>query len=119
MKKIILIAVLILTIVLAFFVLRPKNVTEKSCQKVHGIVTEIDEGGVKDATIKLSSNDTLFYINRAFENKFTLSELRNKLLNKEVIIYYIKNSSILSTNQNHSQQIRKMEVEKKMFYTEF
>ena len=117
MKKIVLIGVLILTIVIAFFVLRPKNVTEKSCRKVHGIVTEINEGGVKDATFKLSANDTLFYINRAFENKFSLSQLRSEILNKEVIIYYKKNSSFL--NSNGSQQIRKLKVGEKIFYTEF
>ena len=117
MKKIVLIAFFVLTILLAFFVLRQKNVTENSCRKVHGIVTDINEGGVKDATFKLSENDTLFYINRAFENKFTLSQLRNEILNKEVIIYYKKNSTFLSSNG--SQQIRKLKVGEKIFYTEF
>lgn len=117
MKKIIVISVLILTIAIAFFVLRQKNVTEKSCQKVYGIVTEISEGGVKDASFKLFQNDTLFYINRAFENKFTLSQLRNEILNKEVTIYYKRTSSFLSSNG--SQQIRKLKVGEKIFYTEF
>ena len=117
MKKIILIGVLLLTIVIAFFVLRPKNVAENNCQKVHGIVTEINEGGVEDATFKLAKNDTLFYINRAFENKFTLRQLRNEILNKDVTIYYMKHSSFLSSNG--SQQIRKLKVGNKIYYTEF
>ena len=117
MKKIVLIGVLILTVAITYFVLKPINVTEESCQKVHGRVTEINEGGVKDATFKLSENDTLFYINRAFENKFSLSQLRSQILNKEVIIYYKKNLSFL--NSNGSQQIRKLKVGEKIFYTEF
>lgn len=117
MKKTVLTGVLFLTIVITFLALKPTNVTEASCQEVHGIVTEIGEGGVKDATFKLSNNDTLFYINSAFENKFSLSQLRNEILHKEVIIYYKKNSSFL--NSNGSQQIRKLKVGEQLYYTEF
>ena len=73
MKKTVLISVLILTIVTAIFALKSKNVTENSCVKIYGIVTEINEGGLKDATFKLGDNDTLFYINRALEKQFTLN----------------------------------------------
>ena len=102
---------------LAFFVLKPTTVSEKSCQKITGIVTEVNEGGVKDATFKLSENETLFYINRALEDKFTIKQLRQEILNKQVTIYFVKKSSFLSSIK--SQQIRKMKVGKNMFYTEF
>ena len=117
MKKVIGIGSLILILLLTFFALKPNNVSEKSCQKVSGVVTHINEAGVNDATFKLAGNETSFYINRALENKFTLNQLQNEILNKEVTIYFVKNSSFL--NPKESQQIRKMEIGKEAFYTEF
>ena len=117
MKKIILFIVLILTIVISFFAIKKNEVNEESCRKVSGKVTEINEDGIKDATFKLSKNDTLYYINRGLENKFSLNELRKEIMNKEVTIYYVENNNFLSSIQ--SQQIRKLEIGKKTLYSEF
>ncbi|NHM08327.1 hypothetical protein G4D82_13950 [Flavobacterium sp. CYK-4] len=117
MKKVIAIGSLILILLLTFFALKPNGVSEKSCQKVSGVVTQINEGGVNDAVFKLAGNESSFYINRALENKFTLDQLQNEILNKEVTIYFVKNSSFL--NPQESQQIRKMEIGEEAFYTEF
>ena len=117
MKKVIVIGSLILIILLTFFALKSKNVSEKSCQKISGVVTQINKGGVNDVTFNLAGNETIFYINRALENNFTLDQLKNEILDKEVTFYFVKNSSFLSYRE--SQQIRKMKVGNKTYYTEF
>jgi hypothetical protein len=89
----------------------------KNLVKISGVVTQINKGGVNDVTFKLTGNETLFYINRALENDFTLDQLKHEILNKEVTFYYVKNSSFL--NYKESQQIRKMKVGKEAYYTEF
>lgn len=94
-------------------------VSEKNCKVSHGIVKDITEGGVNDAVFHLSDNDTVFYINRALENGFSLGQLKKDAENKKVSIYYIPSSSILSITPIQSQNIYRIDVGEKVLYSKF
>ncbi len=125
MKKYLRIAVLSISTlsivaIATFFILEYKavEVPENECKIIEGKVVEISEGGIKDAVFKLDGNETIFYINRGLEKKYTLAELEQKILEKKVRIYFSNHKSILDRN-NKVKHIRKLELENQTFYTEF
>lgn len=79
-------------VVLAFCVLIfrpvpiPSNISE--CHKVVGVVMKIGEGGTNDIKFRIKDEQTVFYINRGMEYGLTIAELEDKLVGKEVTLYY-------------------------------
>ena len=76
-------------------------------------VDTIYEGGVKDVAFK-EHGGQMAYINRALENGYTLQELREKTLNKEVTLHLAKTITGSFTNS-----IVQLVVENDTIYTEF
>jgi hypothetical protein len=64
--------------------LRPKKnwVTER------GVVAEMYQTGFKDLVLKLKGQAESYYIDGALDGDVSLSELKEKLLNKSVVIQY-------------------------------
>lgn len=61
---------------------------ESDCVKISGVVESIREGGDKDIVFKIQDQKTQFYINRGLEQGFTIDELKDRLIGKNVTILY-------------------------------
>jgi hypothetical protein len=124
MKKVITtigtVAVSVLSLLVILFIsieYKATEVPEDQCKIAEGVVTEINEGGIKDVVISLGG-EKKFYINRGLDSKFELNVLQNEIVGKRVKISYSDHQSILANN-NSSHHIRKMEIGLKTFYTEY
>ena len=64
--------------------LRPKKawVTER------GVVADVYQTGLKDLVLKLRGQAESYYIDGALDENISFSELKEKLLNKSVVIQY-------------------------------
>lgn len=90
---------------------------EQDCNITKGMVLHITEGGINDAVFHLVGNDTVFYINRAFENGYVLAQLRKDVVNKNVTIYYVPSSSFFKNIP--SQNIYRIDVGENTLYSGF
>ena len=98
--------------------LRPvPHVTVENAQVQKGIVSNITEGGVKDAVFHLHNTDRIFYINRGLENKFDLESLQQEMLGKAVTITFAKHWTPLDWNDK-GKHIAKLEVDGRVVYSE-
>lgn len=98
--------------------LRPiPAVTAKNAQFYTGLVVDITEGGVKDAVFYIKNNNHHYYINRGLENKFTLTELKDQLLNKEVTFVYADHWTPLDWN-NKGTHVAKLMLGEQVIYNE-
>ena len=98
--------------------LRPvPSVTTENVMIQKGIVEDITEGGVKDATFHLVDDDRYFYINRGLENRFKLEDLRKHLIGKEVTLVYADHWTPLDWD-NKSIHIARLEIGEDVFYDE-
>lgn len=117
MKKMIFISLASLVILLLIFALRPMTVTRENCKLVTGTVTDITEGGIKDAVFKLSGHESIYYINRGFEDRFTLPELIEKFKGKEVSISFVDHWTPLDPNER-SRHIAELTFNQEIIYSE-
>lgn len=92
----------------------PDDVSE--CLAVKGIVSNIHEGGVKDAVFSIKGEKRRFYINRGLENGLSLSDLKNDLEGKEVTIRY-PYWALLDADGS-IKHISQLEHDGKIIYTE-
>ena len=86
-------------------------------QKIEGTLRGIAEGGIKDVAFTLANDRTCYYINRGLKNRFKLKDLQ-KLVGKEVTIFYSDHTNILS-GENPSRHIRELYIGNQVFYSEF
>ncbi|HSN60999.1 MAG TPA: hypothetical protein VLR49_08695 [Ferruginibacter sp.] len=98
--------------ILTFIVLalRPLPKANRSnCSKYSGIVSQIMNGaGEGDIVIKIKSDKNYYYINRATEHGILISDLNEKLVNKEVELFTIKHWTPLDpiSRTKHIAEIR-------------
>ena len=78
-----------------------------------GVVLSIEEGGVKDAVIKLRNEKNTFYINRGFET-FKTAELKS-LIGKTAIIYCTEGWNLLDPFNKGSKNIEKLVINNSVF----
>jgi hypothetical protein len=71
----------------------PINSSKDNSVELTGIVDRLSEGGVKDLVFKLQGDPNIYYINRALEDGFALQKTRDKLLGKEITLWYAKHRS--------------------------
>ena len=88
MTKWILTICIIIIIGLAAIALQPVSSSRDKSKVTTGVITQISEGGTKDAVFHLQGTSESYYINRALENLFTLNDLRTRLVGKKVTIAY-------------------------------
>lgn len=117
MKKKILIFSSFLIFTFLILAFRPISATRQNCQEIDGIVSEIYEGGVKDAVIKLVGKEAIYYINRGLEKKFTLDALKQRFEGKEVTISYSKQWTPLDPF-NNNRHICELIIGQEIVYTE-
>jgi hypothetical protein len=80
---------------------RPVPVSTKQAIVEQGIVTELYEAGVKDLVLKINGKARSYYLDEGLAQGFNLSQLRDKLLNKKVVIKYDKPNSFTTENTTH------------------
>ena len=102
MKKTTLLFIAFLFFALAFFFLRPvPNLTVENSITENAVVSDIYEGGIKDAVFEVANSDRKFYINRGLENGLDLDVLKEKLIGQEVIFKYPDYWTPLDWNKSH------------------
>jgi hypothetical protein len=89
------------------------EIRQASCR---GIVSEVSEGGTKDAVIRLTGDNTSYYINRGLETRFSLTGLQKDIVGKQVIISYAKHWSL---SPAISQHIGQLQAGRDVIYSEF
>ena len=91
---------------------------EKDLIAISGTVSEVYEGGVKDAVFRLEEyQGRMFYINRGLENELNLEELKNNLIGKKVTLKYPDYWTLF--NSKHSNKhVCILEHEGKVLYSE-
>ena len=107
-------------IVISFLILclRPvPSLTSANARTAIGIVKNITEGGIKDAVFHLENNDRIYYINRGFENGLDLSDLKNKLLGREVRITYPHHWTPLDWN-GKAMHMSRLEIGEEIVFEE-
>jgi hypothetical protein len=98
---------------------RPILPSRENSKVVKGVVTEISEGGVKDAVFHLSgSSPGQYYINRGLENSFNLTYLRKSLLGKQIEISYADHWTPLDPFGDAARHITELKVGNKVLHTE-
>ncbi len=110
-----------ISLVLAYFVIfeyKATEIPEEQCVTMTGFVTEISEGGASDAIFRIEGNQSLFYINRGLDKKFTLADLQKQVLGKKAKFYFSGHNPILMSDIP-ARHIRKMEVDDQLFYSEY
>jgi len=95
--------------VLGIMIFRPVPILpEKDLVVLKGRVTGVYEGGVKDVNLKLEGRSETFYVNRGLERGLNLQELKDQLINQDIIIKYPDQWSLLNSNKT-SVHISKIE----------
>ena len=92
--------------------------SKAACKKISGIVTSIYEDGTKDAVFLIAGQNKVFYINRAIEKNMSISGLTQKLVGKEVDIFYADNWSPLGSI-GESKPISELSSGQELVYSEF
>ncbi|MCR5860805.1 hypothetical protein LRS05_00960 [Flavobacterium sp. J372] len=110
-------ALAVVGIVLLAFSTVPTPDDESECLVVRGIVSNIYEGGVKDAVFSIKGEKRLFYINRGLENGLSLTKLKNDLEGKEVTIKYPDYWALLDADGS-IKHITQLEHNGQIIYTE-
>lgn len=94
-------------LIVGFFILlstifRPVIIpdSEDKCLKVEGVVSSINEGGVKDIAFRLKENSNLYYINRGLEQGLTLESLKDRLIGEPVTILYPKHTTLFGSEHS-------------------
>tara|TARA_B100000965_G_C19081356_1_gene536458 strand:- start:43 stop:405 length:363 start_codon:yes stop_codon:yes gene_type:complete len=102
----------------AILIFRPVPiVAEEEAIVVEGEVSAIYESGVKDISILLKNNSTLFYLNRGLELGLDIQELREKLLHQKVTIKYPEYWTPLDWN-NRIRHLSKLEWKEGVIFNE-
>lgn len=60
--------------------------SKENTLEVTGKVVDLFEGGENDVVIQLNNDRSFYYINRGLESGLTLEELKEKLLNQQVLL---------------------------------
>jgi len=66
----------------------PTPSSDAECLQTTGKVINIYEGGIKDVVLVLENSKQKFYINRGLEQGLDITELKKRLMSKEVSIKY-------------------------------
>lgn len=92
---------LIFLCILAFLFFAFRPVSSKVALRVIKTVEDVTlEGGKDDIVIRLIDDDHIFYINRA-ANRINIDTLRDKILGKEIELYYAKHWTPLDPLGKH------------------
>jgi hypothetical protein len=105
-----------------FFVLlvptfTPVDTSKDNSVTVTGIVSEVSEGGYKDAVFDLVGYRERFYINRALVCRFDMDELKT-LKGHKVTLMYAKHWSLLSPFYP-GRHITQLRIGARVLYSEF
>lgn len=80
---------LLLLVVIVITTSDPQRIrVERNSITEHGVVSDMYETAFKDLVVKLQGQGATFYIKNDRNDKMSLSSLRDKLLNKRVVIQY-------------------------------
>jgi hypothetical protein len=119
MLKIIPIAIVLILITAGITIFRPVPiVTENEALSISGTVEKLFAGSTNDIVIKLRDNKTRYYINRGTERGLNIDSLKNKILNKPVVLKYPDYWTPLDPN-NKVIHISKVETESEVLFNEF
>lgn len=119
MKKRILYAIAGLFGLLAILILRPVSVSDESdCHLVEGTVVKIHEGGENDIVFRLKNDSKIYYINRGLEAGLTLDGVSEKVMAREVSIWYAKHWTPLDPT-GRINHISKVTLNEEVLFTEF
>ena len=114
MKKILFtttIAVLSLFLIIA----ARQSANSENIKSYTGEVLSIEEGGIKDAVLKIRNEKNTFYINRGFETIKT-AELKS-LIGKTATIYCKEGWNLLDPLNNGSKHIEKLTIKNSVFFS--
>lgn len=109
----------IVVVVLLIFILKPIDTSLKNSDKIEGLISDIYEGGSKDAVFALHGDDLTYYINRGLENKFNLSELKEKFIDQKATVFYARNWTPLAPFGTKSKHITQLIINDSIIYSEF
>jgi hypothetical protein len=99
-SNIIIAAGLILSLAIVLTTSRPKGLRAESTWKTeHGIITEMYKTVFNDLAVKLQGQSNIYYIDGALDKGVSLSELKEQLLYKPVVIQYPEEWKPLKNNQ--------------------
>jgi hypothetical protein len=66
-----------------------------------GVVTDIYQAGIEDLVLKINGTAKSYYLDEGLTHGFNLAELKNKLMNKTVLIRYDKSAGFNTENSTH------------------
>ena len=120
MKKTVFISIplFLISILFIFIGFNESSRVKDKCTQISGIVTAIYEDGTKDAVFKIAGQNTVFYINRGLEKKFSLAGLLEKLKGKRVNIFFSDNFTALGTIAE-CRHISELSTNEELVYSEF
>lgn len=107
-------AALLLTFLSTSCIMNPQP---DDCLEITGTVTNVFEGGVKDACFRLEGDSRMFYINRGLQYGLNLDSLQ-LLMGQEVTMMYVDMWTPLDPDGTirHVSQLKKGD---ELIYTEF
>lgn len=118
MKEILIISAVVLLIGLAVLIVRPFDVSRENSASVSGIVSSIHEAATFDMMIGLKDDPHMYYINRGFEHHFKLTEARQQLMLKPVVVCYARHWTPIDPT-GHLRHITALVLDHDTIYKEF
>lgn len=116
-KRILLAAGIIVFVALCLMIFRPVPILpEEELKVAEGKIERIFEGGEKDIVFKLRDSEEFYYINRGLEQGYTLTDLRAKLIGRQVTIKYPEYWSLLGSRYTH--HLSKLEYRGEVVFSE-
>jgi len=118
MKQLAYILVIVSFLSIPIAILRPVPIVKESeaiTEKV--VVSYVYEGGVKDVCFRVKDSDRVYYINRGLEGGLVLSDLKEKLMGKEVTFKYPEYWTPLDWN-NRIKHLSKVEYGGEVIFNE-
>lgn len=118
MKKIIYIFIAIIVFIF-IIALTAIDTSMENSVKVSGTVKSIAEGGVKDVVFELENNPTKYYINRGFENGFTLAKAKRDFEGKKIKLFYAKSWTPLAPFGTRCKHITHAAINDSVIFSEW
>lgn len=118
-RKVIIATITLAIIIFIVLALRPlPKANKNNCSKFIGIVSQVINGdGEGDIVIKIKKDKNYYYINRAIDHGILVSDLKEKLINKEVELFTVKHWTPLDP-LSRTKHIAEIRIDGVLIYSE-
>lgn len=107
-------------IILFVLAIIPVKISRANSARVKAVVAGVSQGGLKDIVISLDGLRGIYYIRHSDENNFSVTDLGEKLANKEVIILYTKPRALsLLSPMTNTVRINELKLGNEVVFSEF